>query len=83
MPKCRDPGRWSSGIGTAVLLRDDDDRVHAVVTVAARSYALVVQTEQRGATVLHRSTVCEDLLVRADDGSLRVRDRKVTRDDIV
>lgn len=51
-------------------------------TVAARSYALVIQTEQGGASVLHRSTVCEDLLVRADDGSLRVRDRKVTRDDI-
>ncbi|WP_329580445.1 nuclear transport factor 2 family protein [Kitasatospora sp. NBC_01250] len=51
-------------------------------SVSARSYALVIQTQLGGASVLHRSTVCEDRLVRGEDGSLLVLDRKVTRDDI-
>ncbi|KMS77329.1 hydroxylacyl-CoA dehydrogenase [Streptomyces viridochromogenes] len=51
-------------------------------TIRARSYALVIETERDGASRLHRSTVCEDVLVRAEDGSLLVSRRKVTRDDI-
>ncbi|MEV5374539.1 nuclear transport factor 2 family protein [Streptomyces nondiastaticus] len=51
-------------------------------SVRARSYALVIQTPLGGMPQLHRSTVCEDLLIRAEDGSLLVLERKVTRDDL-
>lgn len=51
-------------------------------TVRARSYALVIQVPLGGVPALHRSTVCEDTLVRGEDGSLLVRDRRVTRDDL-
>lgn len=51
-------------------------------TIRSRSYALVIQVPLGGTPALHRSTVCEDTLVRADDGSLLVRDRRVTRDDL-
>ncbi len=51
-------------------------------TVRTRSYALVIQIPRGGQPELHRSTVCEDVLVRAEDGSLLVRDRRVTRDDL-
>ncbi|MFJ9775881.1 nuclear transport factor 2 family protein [Kitasatospora sp. NPDC101157] len=48
----------------------------------ARSYALVIQIRLGGTSEIHRSTVCEDRLVRAEDGSLLVLDRRVTRDDL-
>lgn len=48
--------------------------------VRARSYALVIETSAAG-TAIHRSTVCEDLLVPAENGWL-VRQRYVTRDDL-
>ncbi|MEU2287214.1 nuclear transport factor 2 family protein [Streptomyces sp. NPDC013178] len=53
-------------------------------TVSARSYALVIQTRigGGGTAELHRSTLCEDRLVRGEDGSLLVLERKVTRDDL-
>jgi 3-phenylpropionate/cinnamic acid dioxygenase small subunit len=50
-------------------------------TVRARCYALVIATRLGGATVIHRSTVCEDELVRAGDG-WAVSRRSVTRDDL-
>jgi hypothetical protein len=51
-------------------------------TVKVRSYAVVIETPIGGAPKLHVSTVCEDELVR-DSGRWLVRDRYVTRDDIV
>jgi SnoaL-like domain len=50
-------------------------------TVRARYYALVIQTPIGGTPVIHRSTVCEDILV-ACDGSWQVSSRSVTRDDL-
>ncbi|MCY1650518.1 nuclear transport factor 2 family protein [Streptomyces sp. SL203] len=50
-------------------------------SVVARCYALVVATHLGGTPALHRSTVCEDVLVRDGDGWL-VRHRQVSRDDL-
>jgi hypothetical protein len=50
-------------------------------TVRARCYALVLAIPRGGSPVIHRSTVCEDVLVRAGDG-WAVRTRQVTRDDL-
>jgi len=47
----------------------------------ARCYALVVATHLGGTPALHRSTVCEDVLVRDGDAWL-VRHRQVSRDDL-
>lgn len=49
-------------------------------TVAVRCYAMIYATPLGGETRLHRSCVCEDVLVR-ENGKLEVRDRRVTRDD--
>lgn len=51
-------------------------------TAKVRSYALVLETPIGGSPKLHVSTVCEDLLVHTD-GRWQVKDRYVTRDDIV
>ncbi len=51
-------------------------------TVTARSYALVLQIPLGGEAKIHRSTVCQDVLVRAEDGTLLVLERTVTRDDL-
>ncbi|WP_103514753.1 nuclear transport factor 2 family protein [Streptomyces sp. SM10] len=51
-------------------------------TVAARCYALVIATETGGSPAVHRSTVCQDLLVSDGDAWL-VKHRQVTRDDLV
>ncbi|WP_248958993.1 nuclear transport factor 2 family protein [Sphaerisporangium perillae] len=50
-------------------------------TVHARSYALVIETPLGDLPRLHRSTVCEDVLVPSGD-TWRVRERVVTRDDL-
>lgn len=50
--------------------------------VKVRSYAQVLETPIGGAPRLHVSTVCEDELV-FESGRWLVRDRYVTRDDIV
>jgi hypothetical protein len=50
-------------------------------TVAVRCYALVFSTLRNAAPRLHRTCVCEDVLVR-EDGHLRVSSRRVTRDDL-
>ncbi|WP_308457912.1 nuclear transport factor 2 family protein [Streptomyces sp. SM11] len=50
-------------------------------SVAARCYALVIATARGGMPTVHRSTVCEDVLVREKTGWL-VRERQVTRDDL-
>jgi SnoaL-like domain len=49
-------------------------------TIRARSYALVIATKRGGDSVIHRSTTCDDVLVR-DGGSFAVQSRSVTRDD--
>jgi hypothetical protein len=50
-------------------------------TVLARSYALVIATRRGGGSVIHRSTTCDDVLLRDGDGFL-VQSRSVTRDDL-
>jgi hypothetical protein len=50
--------------------------------LSVRCYALVYATPEGGPTRIHAACVCEDLLVRGDDGALRVAGRRVTRDDI-
>ncbi|MBP0460085.1 MULTISPECIES: nuclear transport factor 2 family protein [Streptomyces] len=50
--------------------------------VSARCYALVVETPRGGQAAIRASTLCEDVLVRHEGGWL-VRDRHVTRDDLV
>ncbi|MEU0301566.1 nuclear transport factor 2 family protein [Streptomyces sp. NPDC006175] len=51
-------------------------------SVAARCYALVIATAAGGSPAVHRSTVCEDVLVHDGDSWL-VRHRQVSRDDLV
>ncbi|MEU4349649.1 nuclear transport factor 2 family protein [Streptomyces sp. NPDC023838] len=63
-------------LGMLAVERVDD------TTVRARSYAVVLQVPLGGEPALHRSTVCEDTLVRGEDGDLLVLDRRVTRDDL-
>ena len=50
-------------------------------SLRVRCYALVIATLRRGETRIHRACVCEDVLVR-EEGRLRVRTRRVTRDDL-
>ncbi|MEU7721807.1 nuclear transport factor 2 family protein [Streptomyces tibetensis] len=52
-------------------------------SAAARCYALVVATPLGGTPMLHRSTVCEDVLVRDGAGVWLVQHRQVSRDDLV
>jgi len=49
--------------------------------VRARCYALVIATRHGGDSVIHRSTTCDDVLLRDGDGFL-VQSRAVTRDDL-
>ncbi|KOG87807.1 nuclear transport factor 2 family protein [Streptomyces varsoviensis] len=58
----------------AVAPRDAD-------TLDVRCYALVFETPRGGASALRMSCVCEDVLVR-DGGDWKIRERKVTRDDM-
>ncbi|RSS78158.1 nuclear transport factor 2 family protein [Streptomyces sp. WAC06614] len=51
-------------------------------TVAVRSYTIVYATPVGGASRVHRTCVCEDVLVRGADGTLRVAHRVVSRDDL-
>jgi 3-phenylpropionate/cinnamic acid dioxygenase small subunit len=62
-------------LGMVSAIRQEDG------TVRARCYALVIQTPAGGTPIIHRSTVCEDILV-ASAGSWQVDNRKVTRDDL-
>jgi uncharacterized protein (TIGR02246 family) len=62
-------------LGMLVVDPESEDRVRA------RAYALVIEVPVGGDPVLHRSTVCTDLLVR-EDGRWLVRERLVTRDDL-
>jgi 3-phenylpropionate/cinnamic acid dioxygenase small subunit len=50
-------------------------------TVLARCYALVIATQRGGDSVIHRSTTCDDVLLRDGDGFV-VESRSVTRDDL-
>ncbi|MFF5448571.1 nuclear transport factor 2 family protein [Streptomyces sp. NPDC012888] len=50
--------------------------------VDVRSYAIVYASEIGGESRVHRVCVCEDVLVRGEDGVLRVSARVVTRDDL-
>ncbi|MFE0038597.1 nuclear transport factor 2 family protein [Streptomyces sp. NPDC058992] len=45
-----------------------------------RSYAQIIATPRGGSPRLHLMCVCDDVLVRVD-GELKVRARRVTRDD--
>ncbi|MYW65836.1 nuclear transport factor 2 family protein [Streptomyces sp. SID8379] len=58
----------------AVTPRDAD-------TYDVRCYALIFATPRGGTSQLRMSCVCEDVLVR-EDGALKIRERKVTRDDL-
>lgn len=49
-------------------------------TVEVHSYVQVIATPRGGSPRLHMMTVCHDTLVR-DGGELRVRERRVSRDD--
>ena len=49
--------------------------------VAVRCYALVFSTLRGAAPRVHHTCVCEDVLV-FEDGQLRVKSRRVTRDDV-
>jgi hypothetical protein len=49
--------------------------------VRVRCYALVFATPRGGVPTLHRTCVCQDVLVHVD-GTLRVQHRHVTRDDL-
>jgi len=50
-------------------------------TLDVRSYTTVYASVVGGVSRVHRVCVCEDVLVRGEDG-LRVAHRKVTRDDL-
>jgi hypothetical protein len=50
--------------------------------VRAVSYVLVLRTPLNGDPFIYRSTTCEDVLVRDDDGQWLVRERVVRRDDL-
>jgi 3-phenylpropionate/cinnamic acid dioxygenase small subunit len=50
-------------------------------TVRARCYALVIATSRGGDSAIHRSTTCDDVLLRHGDGFM-VQSRSVTRDDL-
>ncbi|MFH8409712.1 nuclear transport factor 2 family protein [Streptomyces sp. NPDC018019] len=51
-------------------------------TVTARCYALVIETPRGGRPEIKASTLCEDELVRAGS-TWQVRDRRITRDDLI
>ncbi|AZK96232.1 MULTISPECIES: nuclear transport factor 2 family protein [Streptomyces] len=48
--------------------------------LSVRSYAQIIATPRGGSPRLHLMCVCDDVLVRVD-GELKVRERRVTRDD--
>ncbi|MFE1830292.1 nuclear transport factor 2 family protein [Streptomyces yangpuensis] len=48
--------------------------------LSVRSYAQIIATPRGGSPRLHLMCVCEDVLVRVD-GELKVRERRVSRDD--
>lgn len=50
-------------------------------SVLAKTYALIIATPKGGAAAVHLSTSCDDQLVRVD-GELKVRLRRVCRDDL-
>lgn len=58
---------------TAITEREDG-------SLGARSYTQIIATPRDGAPRLHLMCVCEDVLTR-QDGALRLRERRVTRDD--
>lgn len=49
--------------------------------LGVRSYAQIIATPRGGSPRLHLMCVCDDVLVRVD-GELKVRERRVTRDDL-
>ncbi len=49
-------------------------------SLSVRSYAQIIATARGGSPRLHLMCVCDDVLVRVD-GELKVRERRVTRDD--
>ncbi|MEI5099118.1 nuclear transport factor 2 family protein [Streptomyces sp. PmtG] len=51
--------------------------------VTARCYALVIETPRGGRPEIKASTLCEDALVRAASGAWQVKDRQITRDDLI
>ncbi|MFH9138825.1 nuclear transport factor 2 family protein [Streptomyces sp. NPDC017524] len=48
--------------------------------LGVRSYAQIIATPRSGSPRLHLMCVCDDVLVRVE-GELKVRERRVTRDD--
>jgi hypothetical protein len=50
-------------------------------TLRVRCYALIFATPSGGTPALHRTCVCEDVLIR-EGGRLVVKHRRVTRDDL-
>lgn len=48
--------------------------------LCVRSYAQIIATPRGGSPRIHLMCVCDDVLVRVD-GELKVRERRVTRDD--
>ncbi|GGS05465.1 hypothetical protein GCM10010269_50450 [Streptomyces humidus] len=50
-------------------------------SVVARTYALITSTAQGGQAGIQLSCTCDDVLVR-EDGQLKVRHRRVFRDDL-
>ncbi|MGW6458108.1 nuclear transport factor 2 family protein [Streptomyces sp. NPDC055078] len=53
---------------------------HEDGALSVRSYAQIIATPKGGSPRLHLMCVCDDVLVRVD-GELKVRERRVTRDD--
>jgi hypothetical protein len=62
-----------------VSMVDTEDRPDG--TVLVHSYVQVIATPRGGEPALHMMTTCHDILVR-EDGELRVRERRVQRDDL-
>lgn len=82
----------AAGVGKAAAALAEAGEVHrhllvmvaveerADGTLAVRSYAQIVATPRGGSPRLHLMCVCDDVLVRVG-GELKVRERRVTRDD--
>jgi 3-phenylpropionate/cinnamic acid dioxygenase small subunit len=51
-------------------------------TILARSYALILSTPRGGQAAVHLSCTCDDVIVR-EEGRLLVRERRVSRDDLL
>jgi hypothetical protein len=69
-----------AGERTRHLLSMNAVETEADGSLRVRSYAQIITTPGDGRPHLHLMCVCEDVLVR-EDGELRVRERRVTRDD--